>query len=264
MLTFAATDQAVVSDRAQIESCLRSILPASASPVAQAMCYSVLGGGQRLRPMLALRVARALDVDVACAERPGAAVELLHCASLIVDDLPCMDNDAMRRNRASLHVEFGESTAVLAAFALVALAAKVVADHSRFQLKLLSTMDCNSLIGGQALDLELAGESRDQQRSYVTSLKTVPLFRLAVEAGCLSPSIPKIERQAVQAFGREYGVAYQMVDDYLDAETSCLDQVMEQFHRARSCLHPLGDRSMQLCEMLDYLSFKIQAGSQKT
>ena len=260
MLTFAAPDQAVLSDRVQIESCLRSMLPAGTSSVAQAMRYSVLGGGQRLRPMLALRVARALDLDELCTERAGAAVELLHCASLIVDDLPCMDNDAMRRNRASLHVEFGESTAVLAAFALVALAAKVVADHSRFQLKLLSTMDCNGLIGGQALDLQLAGESRDRHRSHVTSLKTVPLFRLSVEAGCLSPSIPKIERQAVQDFGREYGVAYQMVDDYLDAEISCLEQVMEQFDRARACLHPLGERSMHLCEMLDYLSSKIQAG----
>ena len=75
-------------------------------------------------------------------------------------------------------------------------------------------------------------------------------------------SIPRIERHAVREFGREYGMAYQMVDDYLDAETSCREQVMEQFDRARGCLHPLGERAMHLCEMLDYLNSKIQAGCQ--
>ena len=89
------------------------------------MQYSVLGCGQRLRPILSLRTARALDCEGPNPLRPAAAVELLHCASLIIDDLPCMDNDSVRRNRASVHVQFGEATAILAAFALVALAARV-------------------------------------------------------------------------------------------------------------------------------------------
>ena len=261
-MTFAPHGRAVVSDRAQIEACLRAILPAASSSVAEAMRYAVLGGGQRLRPMLALRVARMLNADESVTSRSAASVELLHCASLIVDDLPCMDNDAMRRNRASVHVEFGEATAVLAAFGLVALAAKTVAEHTRFQIKLLSTLDCNSLIGGQALDLALAGENRNRHRSYVTALKTVPLFRLAAEAGCLCPSIPKAERLAVQAFGCEYGVAYQMVDDYLDAETSCADEVADQLERARACIAGFGDRAGHLLEMLDYLNAMIQVGCQ--
>ena len=226
----------IASDRDRIEASLSDLLPDQTSSVNRAMQYSVLGCGQRLRPILSLRTARALDCDGPVPLRLAASVELLHCASLIIDDLPCMDNDLVRRNRAAVHVQFGEATAILAAFALVALAAKSVADHTCFQLKLLGTLDCDALIGGQALDLELAGNLRDADRACVAAMKTVPLFELAAEAGCLGSSVHAEERRAAAAFGREYGIAYQLLDDYLDGEVAELDRVLQQIEGARSCL----------------------------
>lgn len=215
------------------------------------MRYAVLGEGQRLRPILALRIARTLGSDGPHTLRAAAAIEMLHCASLIVDDLPCMDDDPLRRNRAAVHIQFGEAKAVLAAFALVALAAKSVADQHRFQIKLLSTLDCDSLIGGQALDLELSGGPRNSQRSYVTGLKTVPLFQLAADAATLSPS------HAAMSFATEFGVSYQLVDDYLDGEIDDLRQVTDQFEHARECLEPFGERASHLEDLLDYLNAKL-------
>ena len=221
------------------------------------MRYAVLGPGQRLRPMLALRVARVLGNPENPARTAGAAIEILHCASLIVDDLPCMDNDEMRRNRPAVHVEFGEATAVLAAFALVALAARVVAAFPAFQIKLLNTLDCNQLIQGQSLDLELTGISRDEQRPLVTDLKTVPLFELAIHAGLLSSRAGSDHSQAVLSFGHEFGSAYQVLDDYLDGEITDSAPVDQQFSRARACLQVFGSEAYPLEELLDHLNGKI-------
>lgn len=249
--------ESILNDRHLIEKTLQVVLPGESTSVGRVMRYAVLGAGQRLRPILALRIARTLGCDGPHAMRAAAAIEMLHCASLIVDDLPCMDDDSLRRNRAAVHIEFGEAKAVLAAFALVALAAKSVGDQPGFQIRLLSTLDCDSLIAGQALDLELSGGSRNTQRSYVTALKTVPLFQLAAEAGTLSTSVSREERHAALSFGTEFGVSYQLVDDYLDGEIDDLRQVTEQFDRARECLEPLGERARHLEDLLDYLNAKI-------
>ena len=107
------------AEKIMVEDALRDVLPGGqcpgASRVADAMEYAVLGGGQRLRPLLAVRMGRMAGADGALVMRGAVAVELLHCASLVVDDLPCMDDEAFRRGRATVHREFGESTAVLAA-----------------------------------------------------------------------------------------------------------------------------------------------------
>ena len=262
---------ALASDRLFIEEGLRAVLPHQATSVCRAMRYAVLGSGQRLRPLLTLRVARLLDGDWRRALRAAVAVELVHCASLIVDDLPCMDNDSVRRNRASVHIEFGEATAVLSAFALVSLAARSVADLACFQMKLLATLDCNSLIGGQALDLELSGEFRERERRRVTDLKTVPLFQLAVEAGLANAPSTTSEREALLDFGAQFGIAYQMTDDYLDGEAADFDRVAAQIDCARDSLQPLGRpaghlESRPAChleDMLDYLNAKVWETSRR-
>ena len=233
------------------------MLPAAADRVQEAMRYAVLGPGQRLRPMLALRVARVLGSPENSTRTAGAAIELLHCASLIVDDLPCMDNDGTRRNRPALHVEFGEATAILAAFALVALAARVVAVFPAFQIKLLNTLDCSQLIQGQSLDLELTGSARNAQRPLVTELKTVPLFDLAIHAGLLSSRAGRDHAQAVLSFGHEFGSAYQILDDFTDGEITNSAPVNEQFSRARACLKVFGSEAYPLEELLDHLNGKI-------
>ena len=233
------------------------MLAPQGGPVCEAMRYAVLGAGQRLRPILALRTAALLRADAAITMPAGAAVELLHCASLIIDDLPCMDNEQVRRNRPAVHRQFGEATALLAAFALVGLAARSVAEHACFQVRLLSMLDCNSLVGGQALDLALTGETRERNRSRVTHMKTVPLFQLAVEAGTLSTPRSITDTTALLQFGREFGVAYQMMDDYLDGEFDDAVAVDEQFSQARVLLDGFPGQAGGLLDLLNHLNAKI-------
>ncbi len=257
MATCVAVQNALTLDRLQIADELEAILPKNLGRAEAAMHYAVLGPGQRLRPMLALRVARVIGRVDESTLTAGSAIELLHCASLIVDDLPCMDNDARRRNRASVHVEFGEATAVLAAFALVALAARSVAAWPQFQVELLNTLDCNQLIRGQSLDLELTGKSRDLQRPLVTDLKTVPLFNLAIQAGLLSARVSLRHEKALFSFGQQLGASYQILDDYLDGEIANPATVDQQFSKARSCLNVFGSSAFPLEELVDHLNAKI-------
>ena len=252
-----AKENALVSDRLAVDRYLDSMLAPQGGPVCEAMRYAVLGAGQRLRPILALRTSAMLRADAAITLRAGASVELLHCASLIIDDLPCMDNEQVRRNRPAVHLQFGEATALLAAFALVGLAARSVAEHTCFQSRLLSMLDCNSLVGGQALDLALTGETRERNRSRVTHMKTVPLFQLAVEAGTLSATYSKVHSALLFQFGQEFGVAYQMMDDYLDGELDDAVAVDEQFSRARDLLDGFPERAGGLRDLLNHLNAKI-------
>lgn len=257
MSVAVANLNSIASDRLQVNDYLETVLPPRSGSVTEAMRYAVLGSGQRLRSILAVRVGRMLGAESAVTIRAAAAVELMHCASLIVDDLPCMDNAQIRRSRPAVHIEFGEATAVLAAFALVALAARSVAEQACFQMRLLSMLDCDNLVGGQALDLELRGDARDQHRSRMTELKTVPLFQLAVEAGTLGASYTSSELQRLLRFGREFGSAYQLMDDYLDGELADRMTVDAQFHRAVNLLDPFGARAAFLTVLLNYLNAKV-------
>ncbi|MBY0505022.1 MAG: polyprenyl synthetase family protein [Bryobacteraceae bacterium] len=254
-------------DRLLIEHELRSVLPpAGASPVSACMEYAVMGEAQRLRPMLALRTGQLLNSEAALTLRAAAATELLHCASLIVDDLPCMDNDATRRNRPSAHVAYGESTALLAAFGLVALAARTVMEQNaperyfpgqrRFLVSLLRTLDCTGLIGGQVMDLELSGDRREQCRDQLNDLKTVPLFLLAIEAGVAYAPGPV--DTGLQSFGRHYGVALQMTDDYLDGEAQEMGPLEGQLAATKDCLAPYGAAARPLLELVEYLHARAQ------
>ena len=234
-------------NRNLIDRWLEERLSSQCGPVGVAMRYAVLGG-QRLRPILAVRVAEFTGGVCEATRLAACAVELLHCASLIVDDLPCMDNDAVRRNRPTVHLQFGEATALLAAFALVGLAARTVAHLPAFQVKLLRMLDASSLVGGQALDLARRGEQREQ----VANLKTVPLFQLAAEAGLLSGG--EHHRKRLLAFSREVGLAYQMKDDEIDGELTGRDAVESQFAKARALLAPFGDSAAGLHAFLDHLN----------
>jgi geranylgeranyl pyrophosphate synthase len=257
------------TDRQQVDRYLDGLLSSRSvegSAVLEAMRYSVLGAGQRLRPLLAYRVARMLHAECPGVTRTAAAVELLHCASLIVDDLPCMDNSTTRRGRPCTHLVFSEPTALLAAFAMVALSARSLVDggHSgpelnrllKFQTKLLHTMDCSSLIGGQDLDLKLAGADRDHQRRQISDLKTVPLFQLAVAAGAAFAELTEPQKRCLQILGREFGLAYQMADDYLDGEEDNPGALRAQFDRTLDCVRAFGPDAQPLEELLDYLNGK--------
>ena len=243
---------------------MHSVRVPTPCPVPVAMEHSILGDAQRIRPILTIRVARLLGVETEHSLRAAAAVEVLHSASLIVDDLPCMDNELMRRGRPALHIQFGESTALLAAFSMVALAARMVVEIEttdreyarlrRFQLALLRTLDSASLIGGQSLDLALEGTRRNEMRETVNDLKTVPLFQLAVEAGCVShlSGVP----QSLADFGRHFGLAFQLTDDYIDGELFSRELLDSQYERCHACLDDFGAAAEPLHELVHYLAHR--------
>jgi len=267
------------SERLAVNAFLRQILsleapversgPVENSVVHDAMRYAVLGSAQRIRPILALRVARMVDAPVDLALRLAASVELLHCASLVVDDLPCMDNSPYRRDKASLHVKFGEATALLAAFGLVALAARSVLEtgcHDQyrprlieFQLALLRSLDCSGLIAGQALDLQFPRSSARTSAFEISELKTVPLFNLSVMAGSLLADLRANERALLNCFGREFGLAFQMSDDLLDGELVDPSPFEEKLFTLRAAILPFGPASQPLESLIDYLHARIPA-----
>lgn len=237
--------------------------------VHEAMRYAVLGTAQRIRPILSMRVARMVGAPAELSMRLAAAVELLHCASLVVDDLPCMDNSPYRRNRASVHMKFGEATAVLAAFGLVALAARSILEPScdedyrpcliEFQLSLLRSLDCSGLIAGQALDLQLPRDSSAASSCEISELKTVPLFSLAVLAGSLLANLDANERALLNCFGRQFGLAFQMSDDLLDGELASHAPFEEKISTLRAAIQPFGHCSRCLEDLIDYLHARVPA-----
>jgi farnesyl diphosphate synthase len=253
-------------DRSRIEAELKSILEPGERPrclFERAMSYAVLGQGQRIRPVFALRVARLAGADNRLILRAAAAVELLHCASLVVDDLPSMDNERLRRGRPTVHVAFGEATAILAAFGLVALAARTVVDQRcsptemssliAFQLELLRVLDASGLCEGQDLDLRLCGAERQYRRRHVIELKTVPLFILAAQAGLMFAEAGSPLAAGVRRFAREFGLAFQLVDDWLDGELADFSPVGDQLQKTRSILDAFAPAGAELAELLDYL-----------
>jgi geranylgeranyl pyrophosphate synthase len=264
---------AIATDRSEINRYLENLLcvhgQAAGQAVFEAMRYAVLGSAQRIRPVLSLRIARLLGASHQLTLAAAGAVELLHCASLIVDDLPCMDDSPFRRDRASVHVEFGESTAILAAFALVALAARSVLeapcalqDRERvidFQLSLLRTLDCCGLIAGQAMDLESAAVNGPRGDASISDLKTVPLFTLAVQAGSLVAVRNADSRALLSGFGREFGLAFQMSDDLLDGEEEDAQPFRDKLSMLRALVAHFGPGARDIESLIDYLNDRVSS-----
>ena len=259
------------SDKQFVEAYLQYVLRCKTmpdgGPVQEAMRYAVLGDAQRVRPILALRVARMVGRQSPHTVRMAAAVELIHCASLIIDDLPCMDNEFERRGRPSTHVAFGEATAILAAFGLVALAGRMILNEPatakemprlrEFQSRLLGVLDVGGLIAGQSLDLAASGPMLHDERLKISELKTVPLFDLAIRAGIALTSLPEAEERALLAFGRHFGLAFQMADDFADGDASDPQPAEARIDRARDCLSGFGHNTRELHELLDLLHVKV-------
>jgi geranylgeranyl pyrophosphate synthase len=259
------------TERLAVNSYLNRLLssegPDNDGIVHEAMRYAVLGNAQRIRPILALRVARMVQAPADLAMRLAASVELLHCASLVIDDLPCMDDSPYRRDRASVHIKFGEATAVLAAFGLVALAARSILEPAcreeyrscliEFQLALLRSLDCSGLIAGQALDLQLPHGSSSIPACEISELKTVPLFSLAVLAGSLLANLDANERALLNCFGRQFGLAFQMSDDLLDGELASPAPFAEKLSTLRAAIEPFGPASRSLENLIDYLHDRV-------
>lgn len=216
---------------AEVERALDSALPkADTFPpvIHQAMRYTVMAGGKRLRAALAMEAAAAVGSDRAAALPVAAAVEMIHAYSLIHDDLPCMDDDDMRRGKPSNHKVYGEGIAVLAGDALLTHAfgvlanlpqsAQVPAERS-LQIVHEVALACGTqgLIGGQTADLEAAGAGDDADLlDYIHRNKTGALIRASVRAGGLAGDASTAQLESLSAFALHFGLAFQIVDDILD------------------------------------------------
>ena len=211
---------------AGVEDALERWVPTDApAALGQAMRYGVLDGGKRLRPMLVLAACNAVQGQAEAALRAAVAVELIHAYSLVHDDMPCMDNDVLRRGKPTVHVEFGEAQAMLAGDAMQALAFEVLTPDSgvsaALQARLVSLLARSAghagMAGGQAIDLASIGRSlhegalRDMHRR-----KTGALLQASVLMGAACGHSSAAAWHALSDFGAAIGLAFQVVDDILD------------------------------------------------
>lgn len=204
--------------------------PGTDTRLKEAMHYSVFNGGKRLRPLLVFASAEALGLDPNTTLAPACAVELIHCYSLVHDDLPAMDDDDLRRGRPTTHLAFDEATAILVGDALQALAYQLMADdplcqsHPQDVLRMLSELTdacgADGMAGGQAWDLQLEKQSPDQATlEQMFALKTGALIRASVMMPCLLvDGLSDHALEHLRAFGDHIGLAFQIRDDLLDIE----------------------------------------------
>ena len=217
----------------EIDNYLEEILPKTTIPpvkLHEAMHYAVINGGKRVRPLLVYASGEALQIDTEHLTAVAAAIELLHCFSLVHDDLPSMDDDSLRRGQPSVHIAFNEATAILAADALQSLAFHILAvdpiyrNQNNLSANLIALLaeasGTNGMSGGQAIDLAAEGQILDQSElEHIYRLKTGKLLRACmISAVCVAPPISLEKRQLLERFIDAIGLAFQIKDDILDVE----------------------------------------------
>ncbi|MDA7947808.1 MAG: polyprenyl synthetase family protein [Hyphomicrobiaceae bacterium] len=225
-------DERLAAVAAQVERRLADFLSGVRGPVAPpdrlaaAMRYAALGGGKRLRPFLLIESAALFGVKLENALDAATALECIHAYSLVHDDLPGMDDDAMRRGRETVHIAYDEGTAILVGDGLLTLAFEILATpetHSdpavrgELTLGLARAAGWAGMAGGQSLDLEAEGKRlRADEVRHLQALKTGVLIQYACIAGSILGQAPVRERSALEAYGRLLGQAFQLADDLLD------------------------------------------------
>ena len=301
MIVSAVDFSAWLSERAQhVEQVLARVMPdenAVPARLHRAMRYAVLGGGKRVRAALVFAAAQACLPVVPVQRAPqlklaqdlaAAAVELVHAYSLVHDDLPCMDDDVLRRGRPTVHVQFDEATALLAGDALQPLAFDLLAQMPIApELIVQATRDLAraagslGMAGGQAIDLESVGKALTQQAlQQMHVLKTGALLEASVSLGGLAGGANASQRQALEAYSAAIGLAFQVIDDVLDvtADSSLLGKTPgkdaaankptyvtlmglaqarafagELHQRALAALSPLGDSAALLAGLANFI-----------
>lgn len=226
----AALKQAAEAVNAEMER----LLPLPDGPearVVEAMRYSSLDGGKRLRPFLVLQSAALFNVAPSSALRVGCAIEMVHCYSLIHDDLPCMDDDDLRRGRPTCHRRFDEATALLAGDALLTRAFDVLAAEPTHAdpavrcalvAELAHSAGAAGMVGGQMIDLRAAELTMDVAAiTRLQQMKTGRLIGFSCEAGAVLAKASPNLRQALRNYAHDLGLAFQIADDLLDVEGDC-------------------------------------------
>ena len=288
-----AFDDWMKTVQAGSENDLSGFLPPSTTVPAKlhdAMRYALLGGGKRVRPLLVYAAGALFDADTATLSRAAAAVEMIHAYSLVHDDMPCMDDDALRRGKPTVHVAYDEATALLVgdalqsqAFLVLSEATGVPASRQVAMLRLLAHASGSAgMCGGQAIDLDSVGLSLTlEQLEQMHQLKTGALLRAAVILGALAgKDLDQAELTALNTYARAIGLAFQVVDDVLDAtadsatlgKTAGKDaadnkptyvsilglepsRALAQTLRldAHAALAPFGDKALRLRELADLI-----------
>ncbi len=208
-----------------VDGMFDALLPAGGK-LAAAMRHAAIGGGKRLRPLLLTATAAMHGADRSQALRAAVAIEAVHAYSLVHDDLPCMDDDAMRHGKPSTHKAFGEAMAVLAGDALQAFAFEVLSDpatsgdpfvRSELVHVLAQAAGAQGMVGGQVLDIEGEGQALDLPAiTRMQLLKTGALLSAAVEMGAVLGKVPAEGRVHLKGYARDIGLAFQIADDLLD------------------------------------------------
>jgi len=288
-----AFDDWMKTVQAGSENDLSGFLPAATAVPAklhEAMRYALLGGGKRVRPLLVYAAGALFDADAATLSRAAAAVEMIHAYSLVHDDMPCMDDDALRRGKPTVHIAYDEATALLVgdalqsqAFLVLSEATGVPASRLVAMLRLLAHASGSAgMCGGQAIDLDSVGISLTlEQLEQMHQLKTGALLRAAVILGALAgKDLDQAELAALNTYARAIGLAFQVVDDVLDAtadsatlgKTAGKDaadnkptyvsilglepsRALAQTLRldAHAALAPFGDKALRLRELADLI-----------
>lgn len=281
----------MAATQGRTETALSRLLPARDSipqRLHDAMRYATLGGGKRVRPLLVFAAGELSDAPPERLAIAACAVELIHVYSLVHDDLPCMDNDVLRRGRPTCHIEFDEATALLVGDSLQTLAFELLASHplGQHQLEMITLLAQASgscgMAGGQAIDLAAVGKPLEQaELELMHALKTGALIRAAVLLGALAgtPLSPE-ERQQLDRFAKRAGLLFQVVDDILDctANTATLgktagkdaaadkptyvtllgldaarEYAQDLRHEALAALSGFGARARRLTELADFI-----------
>ena len=221
----------VAARQSHFEDVLRKLLPrADVAPqrLHEAMRYAVLDGGKRVRPLLAFAAGELAGAEAARVDVAAAAVELIHAYSLVHDDMPCMDDDVLRRGKPTCHVQYDEATALLVGDALQTLAFQLLAEHrlnddAARQLEMVKLLAVASgsrgMAGGQAIDLASVGKSLTlPELEFMHIHKTGALIRAAILLGAHCGSVSAAQLVRLDHFGKLIGLAFQVVDDVLDCE----------------------------------------------
>ena len=192
----------------------------------EAMRHAAIGGGKRLRPLLTVATARLFNLDERRALRAGTAIEAIHIYSLVHDDLPCMDDDDLRRGKPTVHKAFSEAIAVLAGDCFHDLAFEIIADvathddpfvRADLALGLARSSGLGGMAGGQMLDIAAEGKTLDLPSvTRLQQLKTGALIEFSVETACIMARLPPEGRTAYRGYARDLGLAFQIADDLID------------------------------------------------
>ena len=270
-----------LKDRAElVNKAMESYLPETYCRMGnldEVMRYSVFPGGKRFRPILALACAEALGADPMLAMPAACAFEMVHCFSLVHDDLPCMDNDDMRRGKPTVHKAYGEDTALLAGDALVieafACAARTnVENHPEITAAVIKELadasGCLGMVGGQILDMAAQHNGTDKEGLLaVHKGKTGALIRGSARAGALTASADAEDLEAITEYSEILGLVFQITDDILDSEEDP-DPISfptlfgmeeskriaeEKTKRALQILERFGEKAVPLAALAEYL-----------